>query len=634
MAAAANRLYLEAFRVWNVCLINWIASMAEGGKRRALLFRMTGDEAYANAVDLARTLDAAGFAPVMVPFWPDAHQPAGAAGARALLEGDFAGVERLSAFAFARRFGFVPDLIDLSAHNLAIGDGRIDNLLAESAWNQHMRGTAARAAALMAELRPDAVLVPHGGEVVSRLLAVMAAHLGLPYLYWESPFFPGFHFVDAFAPHFFRGACRIDRVWAAAGPPRDAAALDRAATFMADWRGQRLTKYRQATRPQALADLTAWLGRGTGPVLFLPGQVPFDATIAVSLRGHADLGATYQAALSGLPAPWRVIFKPHPRNPDPTAPVAAPERLFVAGDVSIHDIFPVCQAVAVHSSNVGLEALMMGLPVVAWGAPYYGGKGLTLDLDDAADLGRALAGGVPPAPDAGQVRTLVAHVLDQGLVRQDDGAAMAARLAEASAAPPPARLAWYGAPLRRLAAVGAQLNGALARNLSLRAALATLSQDDCQLLRQRFGRRALARFQRRRTVPLSWPLRLWLARRFSAALGQKVVFDPVNLQAMADPALAVRDLVARAGRRPQLALLPAAGADARALQRLSVAQVQELALAARMDVFGWAPGLVFGWAPGLRDQMAPEGAAVLLVRPAGAVPLSAEVRAWLCGTAR
>lgn len=601
--------------------------MAEGGKRRALLFRMTGDEAYANAVALARTLEHAGFAPLMVPFWPDAHQPADAAGARALLQGDFAGVERLSAFAFARRFGFAPDLIDLSAHNLAIGDGRIDNLLTESAWNQQMRGTAARAAALMAELRPDVVLVPHGGEVVSRLLAVMAAHLGLPYVYWESPFFPGFHFVDAFAPHFFRGACRIDRVWAASGPPRAAAALERAAAFMAEWRGQRLTKYRQATRPQALADLTAWLDRGTGPVLFLPGQVPFDATIVVSLRGHADLGATYQAALSGLPAPWRVIFKPHPRNPDPTAPLVAPERLFVAGDVSIHDIFPVCQAVAVHSSNVGLEALMMGLPVVAWGAPYYGGKGLTIDLDDAADLGRVLAGGVPPAPDAGRVQALVAHVLDQGLVRQDDGAGMAARLAEASAAPPPPRLAWYGAPLRRLAAVGARLDGLLARNLSVRQALAGLSREERWVLRQRFGARATAPFQRRRTVRLGWPLRLWLARRFSRALGETVAFAPANLQAMADPALALAQLAERAGRHPQLVLLPAPGADARALQRLSWAQVQELALEQGVNVD------VFGWAPGLREAAAPDGPAVLLLRPAGTPPLSAATRARLCGAA-
>ncbi len=596
--------------------------MVEDGARRALIFRMAGEESYTNGVQLARTVERAGFQPMLVPFWPDLQQPADSPGARALLDGGFDRAPRMSAFAFARRFGFAPDLIDLSAHNLAIGDARIDNLITESAWNQQMRGTAARAAALMAELAPDVVFVPHGGEVVSRLLAVMAAHLQLPYVYWESPFFPGYHFVDAFAPHFFRGACRIDLSWRELGAPADAAALARADDFVRAWRAQRLSKYAQTTDPRALAALSTWLGQESGPVVFVPGQVPFDATIAVSLREYDDLGAIYRAVLAGLPAPWRVIFKPHPRNPDPIPEVSGSERVFLAAGLSIHDIFPHCQAVALHSSNVGLEALMVGLPVIAWGEPYYGRKGLTIDLDDAADVARVLAAGVPPAPDPLRVRGLVAHVLERGLVRQDDGAEMASRIAEASAAPPPARASWYGAPLQRLLAVGYRLDAALARNLGMQRALAQLSRDERRLLESRFGARAMWHLRGWAVAQHGLVRRLLLARLFRRRLGLRVVVSPVNLQAMADPRVALRRLAAMARRRPVVAVLPAAGTDRHAVQRLTVAEVREMAAAWRLRVEAF---------PGAGAASAPAPATVLLLRPQGAQPVSAEDEVWLTG---
>ncbi|MDQ0504872.1 capsular polysaccharide export protein, LipB/KpsS family [Xanthobacter agilis] len=588
---------------------------------------MTGDESAANAALLAGTARAAGLEVVTVPFWSDDAHAARDAGAPTLLDGGFDFAPRLSDFAFHARYGFSPDLIELSAHSLAIGDARIDNLLTESVWSQQLRGVAGRAIAVMADLAPDVVFVPHGAEVLSRLLAETAAHLAIPYLYWESPFFPGYHFVDPFAPHFFRGAHRIDRTWAGVAAAEDGA-VARARDFIARARAERITKYRQTTAPAELEALRGWLGERAGPVLFVPGQIAFDASITVSLRDYPNLGRIYRAVFAAMPPGWRVIFKPHPRGPDADRAEGLPEHVRLVRQVSIHDLFPLCDVVALHSSNVGLEALMAGRPVIAWGDPYYGRKGLTLDIADGADLGRVLAAGPPVPPDPGKVAALVGHILEQGLVRQGDGAALRQRIAEASSVAPEPRLPWYGAPIRRLAAAGVALNRALAANRGMATALRTLPRDDRATLEQRFGPRALRRHCRGAPRLEVWGLlrRLAVARAFGARLGCKVRFDALDLQAVHDPAAALEDLAARARLGARLVLVRRRPPSGRIIQQISgadaVGMLAEAAPDLVVDVFGWSGAGPLPAAPG-------EAEALLLLRPAGASPLTGADRAVL-----
>ncbi|MFG1478126.1 hypothetical protein V5F53_05595 [Xanthobacter sp. V4C-4] len=603
--------------------------MDRGEARRALIFRMTGDESAGNAERLARTLRGAGFVPVVVPFWSDAEHAATDPAAPVLLEGGFDSAPRLSGFAFRARHGLSPDLIELSAHSLAIGDARVDNLLAESVWSQQLRGVADRAIAVMRGLAPQVVFVPHGAEVVSRLLAVASAHVGIPYLYWESPFFPGYHFVDPHGPHFFRGESRIDRTWSA-DTAADGAVAARAARFIARARAERITKYRQATAPEELDRLKAWLALRAGPVLFVPGQIAFDATITVSLRDYPDLGSIYRAVFRGLPRGWRVIFKPHPRGPDAGRAEGLPEHVFVVRRVSIHDIFPLCDVVGLHSSNVGLEALMAGLPVIAWGEPYYGRKGLTLDIEDGAELGRHLAAAPLPRPDPLRVGALVGHILEQGMVRQDDGAALLHRVAEATAAPPAPRAPWYGGPIRRLMAIGAALEVELGRNRGMAAALRALPRADREVLEQRFGRRALRRHCRGAPrLGSGWlPRRILLARRFSSFLGTPIRFDEVDMQAVHDPAAALAALAGRARRGGRLVLLRRRAPSAALIQQLAAAEVAawfaDVAPDVTVDVFGWS-----GVRPLAELEARADAEALLLLRPAGARPLGLADRALL-----
>lgn len=600
--------------------------MAEAELRKALIFRMTGEESAGNAAALAQTLRGAGYLPTTVPFWSDADHAAHDPVAPVLLDGGFDFAPRLSAFAFAEHYGASPDLIELSAHNLVIGDARIDNMLTESVWSQQLRGVAGRAVEVMRALSPQVVFVPHGAEVVSRLLAVVTTHLGIPYLYWESAFFPGYHFVDPDAPHFFKGASRIDRTW----PPEGAAGVDpaiaeRGARFIAQVRAERVTKYRQETDAAELAALKDWLALRPGPVLFVPGQIAFDATIAVSLRDYPDLATLYRAAFRSLPPHWRVIFKPHPRGPEAERSPDVPSHVRVVRHIAIHDLFPLADAVGLHSSNVGLEALMAGLPVIAWGDPYYGRKGLTLDIADGADLGRCLAGAGPARPDPRQVAALVGHVLENGLVRHGDAAALAVRIAEATAAPPPPRSPWYGASIRRLLAIGERLEARLKANRGMAAALRGLSVEDRLALEQRFGARALQRQCRRagRLGLEGWARRLLLARLFRARLKAPIRFDAVDLETMHEPLAALAAVAERARRGGRLVLLRHRPASATVIQRFAPRQMVELFARVAPDlgveVFGWS-------ALGPTAEVPEDGPALLLLRPAGAPALSIEDR--------
>lgn len=592
--------------------------MVAGAAKRALIFRMTGEESSANAAALADTARAAGLDVVIVPFWSDAaHEAAG--GGPTILDGGFDFTPRLSQFAFFARHGFAPDLVELSAHSLAIDDARIENLMGESVWNQQLRGATDRAIGVLRAQAPDVVFVPHGAEVLSRLLAEACGRLSIPYLFWESAFFPGFHFMDPYAPHFFRGAHRIDRTWEAGVATPGAA--ERARAFMDRAAGERISKYRQVTSPEELAALKAWLAEREGPVLFVPGQIAFDASITVSLREYPDLGSIYRAVFHGVPPGWRIIFKPHPRGPDAGRAQGLPEHVRLVRQVSIHDLFALCDAVALHSSNVGLEALMAGRPVVAWGDPYYGRKGLTLDIADGAEIARELTAERLARPDPDKVAALVGHILEQGLVRHGDAAAFLQRVGEAAAVPPEPRLPWYGAPIRRLAAAGVALNRELSANRGMGAALRALPRADRATLEQRFGLRALRRhcWGAPRLEWTSALRRYLVARAFSTRLGQKVRFERVDLQAVHDPVRALCTLAAAARQSPLLVLLRQRPLSARLVQQVTGAEAVAWLQAQMPDLVAD----LFGWSGTRPLPVAAEGAdALVLLRPPGARPLS------------
>ncbi|MEQ6204109.1 capsular polysaccharide biosynthesis protein [Sulfitobacter sp. HNIBRBA2951] len=143
-----------------------------------------------------------------------------------------------------------------------------------------------------------------------------------------------------------------------------------------------LSKYNTGSAPEALPD---------GPRILVVGQVGDDASI---LRGTSDV-ASNQALLDAVRAAHpdaTILFKPHPdveaglREGALTNPEIADHILAKTDPAAL-----LAQVDAVHTmtSLMGFEALLRGVPVTTYGAPFYAGWGLTTDRSDVPPRRRA-----------------------------------------------------------------------------------------------------------------------------------------------------------------------------------------------------------------------------------------------------
>jgi 2-polyprenyl-3-methyl-5-hydroxy-6-metoxy-1,4-benzoquinol methylase len=303
----------------------------------------------------------------------------------------------------------------------------------ESIFYQRLRGFAARIDHLLRAIEPDLVIAPHGSETISRLITAKALNAGIPWLCSESSFFPGHLLVDPTGQHFFPGKNKIDHDWPAVSVNALTTKQTEGVTrFVQGWKTTRSTKYAQDTSSGEAKRLTAFLESREGPVLFVPMQVPVDASVHHGLGAFPSIQAFYQQLLTSLPASWRVVFKRHPKEQTGKQLLDAPDpRVLVVREVSIHDLITAADAVAVFSSNVGLEALLYGKPVIAGGKPYYGGKGLTIDVRTLEDLPAALERALTWQQDIQLRNKLVHYLLNDYLIREDDTPALLRRVEEA-----------------------------------------------------------------------------------------------------------------------------------------------------------------------------------------------------------
>jgi len=143
-----------------------------------------------------------------------------------------------------------------------------------------------------------------------------------------------------------------------------------------------LSKYNTGKPTEALPD---------GHRILVCGQVADDASIRT---GTSDI-TTNQALLDAVRAahPEAVIlFKPHPdveaglRNGALSDPTAA-DVVITATDPAA--LLAQVQEVHTMTSLMGFEALLRGIPVTTYGAPFYAGWGLTTDRSDVPPRRRA-----------------------------------------------------------------------------------------------------------------------------------------------------------------------------------------------------------------------------------------------------
>lgn len=458
-----------------------------------LIFRLPGEESARNAASLARTVRASGREPRVIAYWPDASVDL-AMGETTLLPGDISSAPRLSEFELRRGYGLSLDLPDLQVHNFATGQSSLEHLLPETAWSQHLRGIAAVTVDLIMALAPSHVFVAHGAEVVSRIIAEAAAHCGVPKLYWESGFFPGTLYLDPFSPHFYHGDTRLDR---ASGTDFAYSPAARAETvaFIDAWKSRQDSKYHQDENEWPRSQLREWAAQDERPILFLPGQMEHDANVLPHLGDAPSFAALVRSILDAVPDRFRIVYKPHPRAPQNDCADLTHEpsdRLFIARGVSIHTIFSLSAAVVVCTSNVGLEAALFGLPVLALGRPIYASQGVTHDLEHIDELGAWLASdrrlGRPSEED---VVVFVARLMQMALLKDGDADGLEAALKQATPGPNTRRGSWYPPHVRECVEVARELDHALRRERRMAEALATLPATAASWLFRRHDREAV-----------------------------------------------------------------------------------------------------------------------------------------------
>lgn len=118
-------------------------------------------------------------------------------------------------------------------------------------------------------------------------------------------------------------------------------------------------------------------------VLLVVGQVDDDASIALGAGSHASNSSLVRAVRAARPRDY-LLYKPHPDvlSGHRRGQLTALDKTFVdqvEDRLSVTACLDAADEVHTNTSLVGFEALLRGIPVHAYGSPFYAGWGLTND---------------------------------------------------------------------------------------------------------------------------------------------------------------------------------------------------------------------------------------------------------------
>ena len=154
--------------------------------------------------------------------------------------------------------------------------------------------------------------------------------------------------------------------------------LARAAALRAAVVARGITKYNLE------GDAPAIVAPAGRKCVLVPGQVEDDASVQLGGGAIRSNLALLEAVRRAEPDAF-LIYKPHPdleagfrRGRVPAARLAGLADQIVTG-APMHAVLRQVDAVHTLTSLSGFEALLRGLPVTCWGAPFYAGWGLTED---------------------------------------------------------------------------------------------------------------------------------------------------------------------------------------------------------------------------------------------------------------
>ncbi|WP_420604657.1 hypothetical protein [Methylobacterium sp.] len=406
------------------------------------IFSFSSQSAIADAEEIRLMAESAGCSASVICYFDD-HKSHTVNGSRIdTLCKDIGSAPYLSSADFFNAYGFVLNIADLMVHNICADINNLPHLADNSVFSGHLRGIYRLIHEKICTIEPRLVVVPHGAEVVSRITALVCYKTSTPYVFSESGFFSDYIFLDLMAPHFFRGETGVDRAWNNCFGDVENNAIRVGNGLIDRWLAREESKYIQGQSPGELAKLDEWLKLDARPIVFIAGQLATDANVVASLGSYSSYREVLRAAIASIQSEWRIIYKLHPFDDDSGAVFECDDNIFVCKHTSIFHLIKIANITATHSSNVGLEALIMQKPVITWGSPLYSGKNVSIDLYDPTLLGGALDKAVPPS--ASRVAALVGLIITTSLIRKGNGREFRARLEKAKSIAATDRLEHYG----------------------------------------------------------------------------------------------------------------------------------------------------------------------------------------------
>ena len=268
------------------------------------------------------------------------------------------------------------------------------------------------------------VMVWNGYRGRRGLLTLAAQHAGLRVVQFERCAYPGF--VQAGLGGTNAGAAHLlGEAFASTAPDPE----------IIDWFA---ASQRQRPKRGLLGRLSpAQRDTGSTPAalpdrfIYCPLQVAADTQLTVHGGWVEDMpafiGAVTEAARS-LPSDVAVVFRPHPSCAVGQAQAlqraaASSDRVRVIADGSSAALLARSAAVVTVNSSVGLEAFAYDRPVVTLGQSFYGGRGLTHEVQDQTALAAAFKGLGDLSFDADRRRRFLTWLRDEGFQRWPASAA-------------------------------------------------------------------------------------------------------------------------------------------------------------------------------------------------------------------
>jgi hypothetical protein len=128
------------------------------------------------------------------------------------------------------------------------------------------------------------------------------------------------------------------------------------------------------------------------PFVYFPLHVTDDYKIKGIIPHCQDQASIAEQVADALPQGYDLVIKEHPMSIGRNGLgmlrrlARRPDVVLVDPYTSSHELIRRSAAVAVISSTVGLEALLYAKPVLTLGQPFYGGYGVTVDVDSFREI--------------------------------------------------------------------------------------------------------------------------------------------------------------------------------------------------------------------------------------------------------